>query len=54
MSFSAHPTVGFPSNAPEEGKQLVTGQAYAMQGAGMHALQNKADVPVVFLEVDLP
>lgn len=37
-----------------EGKQIVAGQSYATQGAGMHALQNKGDVPAVFLEVDLP
>ncbi|WP_416046778.1 cupin domain-containing protein [Cupriavidus basilensis] len=37
-----------------EGKQIGAGQSYATQGARMHALQNKGDVPAVFLEVDLP
>lgn len=37
-----------------EGKQITTGQSYATQGVQGHALQNKGDVPAVFLEVDLP
>jgi len=36
------------------GRQLNVGESYATHGAKGHALENKGQIPAVFLEVDLP
>lgn len=36
-----------------ESRELSAGQSYATFGPAGHALQNKGEVPVVFIEVDL-
>nr|WP_315401132.1 cupin domain-containing protein [uncultured Duganella sp.] len=37
-----------------DSRQFTAGQSYATHGAISHALQNQGEVPVVFVEVDLP
>lgn len=36
------------------GKQIAAGQSYSTQGPKSHALENKAQVPAIFIEIDLP
>lgn len=54
VSYVLHGTLTEYREGDSDAQQIHPGEAFSTYGTVQHALENKGQVPVVFLEIDLP